>query len=232
REYGASTPEFGTAILRDLAPEARTTVLLGYFPNLIEHIDLCQAARERKIERIVFRRASYEHEPFLSAKDQSRLADYRALGLEVFWCNDPIGHLAVHVYRGLRGYFLEPRNITRFQNALVIAIYGSARPLLEQDALKLRDLLGGLKRLFGENLTILTGGGPGAMQQATHIAHDLGILVGANYIETVDQETNKTADFYQCFQDISRHNRQRWFEISSFQIFCTGGLGTLEEVGL
>src|SRR5690606_20961161 len=142
------------------------------------------------------------------------------------------GHLAVHVYRGLRGYFLEPRNITRFQNALVIAIYGSARPLLEQDALKLRDLLGGLKRLFGENLTILTGGGPGAMQQATHIAHDLGILVGANYIETVDQETNKTADFYQCFQDISRHNRQRWFEISSFQIFCTGGLGTLEEVGL
>ncbi|MCC6783835.1 MAG: LOG family protein [Planctomycetes bacterium] len=225
-------PIFGTSVLSEIPLGARSTVLLGYFPNLIEHVELCKAAIDRRIARIVFRRASFEHGPFLSAKDQARLADYAALGVEVFWCNEDWGHLAVHTFRGLRGYFLQPHLEARFQNALVIAIYGSARPLTAVDDAKLRELLTSLKGLFGDNLAILTGGGPGAMQQASVIAHDLGLLVGANYIETVDQATNKDADFYQCFQDSSRHNRQRWFEIASFQIFCTGGLGTLEEIGL
>ena len=70
------------------------------------------------------------------------------------------------------------------------------------------------------------------MQQATDIAHAIRIPVGANFIETVDQQTNQTADFYQTFQGRSRHSRQRWFEVASFHIFCMGGVGTLEEVGL
>jgi predicted Rossmann-fold nucleotide-binding protein len=233
RDYTAGkVPVFGTSILAEVPAGTRGTVLLGYFPNLIEHLQICNAALEGRIARVVFRRASFEHGPFLSAKDQSRLADYESLGLEVFWCNEDWGHLAMHVFRGLRGYFVEPHKESRFKNALIIAIYGSARPLSDIDVARLRELLGGLKGLFGENLGILTGGGPGSMQQAATIAHELGILVGANYIETVDQGTNKDADFYQVFQDISRHNRQRWFEIASFQIFCTGGLGTLEEIGL
>lgn len=233
RDYGVGrVPTFGTSILEEVPEGAQATVMLGYFPNLIEHLQLCNAALAGKIDRIVFRRASYEHGPFLSAKDQLRLADYASLGLEVFWCNQDWEHLAMHVFRGLRGYFVEPHKETRFKNALVIAIYGSARPLTDTDVERLRDLLCGLKGLFGDNLAILTGGGPGSMQQASGIAHELGIMVGANYIETVDQGTNKDADFYQVFQDISRHNRQRWFEIASFQIFCTGGLGTLEEIGL
>lgn len=233
RDYGTGpVPTFGTSILGEVPVGSRATVLLGFFPNLIEHLQICNAGLEGRIGRVVFRRASYEHGPFLSAKDQLRLADYASLGLEVYWCNEDWGHLARHVFRGLRGYFVEPHKEMRFKNALIIAIYGSARPLIEDDVTKLHTLLSGLKGLFGHNLAILTGGGPGSMQQAAGIAHDLGILVGANYIETVDQGTNKDADFYQVFQDISRHNRQRWFEIASFQIFCTGGLGTLEEVGL
>ena len=233
RDYGPGrVPAFGTTILADVPQNARATVVLGYFPNLIEHLHVCNAALEGRIARLVFRRASYEHGPFLSAKDQSRLADYESLGIEVYWCNDAWGHLSKHVFRGLRGYFVEPHKEAQFKNALTIAIYGSARPLVDRDVTTLRELLTGLKGLFGDNLAILTGGGPGSMQQASAIAHELGILVGASYIETADQGTNKDADFYQVFQDISRHNRQRWFEISSFQIFCTGGLGTLEEVGL
>ncbi|MGE0143589.1 MAG: LOG family protein [Planctomycetota bacterium] len=233
RDYSRDPlPRFGTEILSQVPAGTRGTVFLSYFPNLIEHVEICKAAMERRIGRLVFRQASYEHGPFLSAKDHARLADYHSLGIEVFWCNDAWGHLAVHTFRGLRGYFVEPQDEARFQKALIIAIYGSTRPLSDRDATHLKELLAGLKSMFGENLAILTGGGPGAMQQASEIAHGLGLLVGANYIETVDQGTNKDADFYQCFQDISRHNRQRWFEIASFQIFCTGGLGTLEEVGL
>jgi hypothetical protein len=223
---------FGTQILLDLPDDACGTVLLGYFPNLIEHIQVCQAALRGKIKRVIFRRASYGHGSFFSSNDHSRLADYAALGLEVYWCNDDREHVALHHFRGLRGYFMEPAQVERFRNALVVAVYGSSGALPKEEGQKLAELLAELKDLFGSDLAILTGGGPGAMQQATQSALDLGLLVGANYIETVDQPTNKQAQFYQCFQGRSRHVRQRWFEISSFQVFCLGGLGTLEEVGL
>ena len=58
------------------------------------------------------------------------------------------------------------------------------------------------------------------------------MLVGASFIETVDQKTNQTAAFYQTFQGRSRQARQRWFEVASFHLFFMGGVGTLEEVGL
>jgi predicted Rossmann-fold nucleotide-binding protein len=48
----------------------------------------------------------------------------------------------------------------------------------------------------------------------------------------IDQRVTPDVHFYQTFQENSRHSRQRWFEISSFQIFCIGGLGTMEEIGL
>ncbi len=232
-EHRTGSPhEYGTAVLRALPEGARTTVLLGYFPNLFEHLDLCQAARRGQVERLVFRRASYEHGSFLSANDQTRLADYEALGLEVRWCNDERKHLAVHVFRGLRGFFMEPRAVDKFRRALIIAIYGSAKALDPVEEARLGELLDGLHRMFGDNLSFLTGGGPGAMQFATDHAQRLGLLSGSNYIETVDQGTNKQSEYYQVFQDISRHNRQRWFEVASFQLFCVGGVGTLEEVGL
>ena len=223
---------FGTQILGDLPDEYAGTVLLGYFPNLVEHVQICQAALRGAIRRLVFRRASYGHGSFFSSNDHSRLADYAALGLKVYWCNEEREHVVEHVFRGLRGYFVDPQNIERFKNSLVVAVYGSAAALPEPEGDRLGALLAELKGLFGDDLAILTGGGPGAMQQATEAALGLNLLVGANYIETIDQPTNKQAQFYQCFQGRSRHVRQRWFEISSFQVFCLGGLGTLEEIGL
>lgn len=224
--------EYGTSILESLPERARATLLLGYFPNLFEHLDICQAARRGVVQRLIFRRASYEHGSFLSANDQSRLADYEALGLDIRWCNDERKHMAVHVFRGLRGFFMEPHCVEKFRRSLIIAIYGSAKTLEAEEEERLGELLRHLHRMFGDNLSFLTGGGPGAMQYATDCAQRLGLLSGANYIETVDQETNKQSDYYQVFQDISRHNRQRWFEVASFQVFCVGGVGTLEEIGL
>jgi predicted Rossmann-fold nucleotide-binding protein len=224
--------DFGTRLLDDVAPGAGVALFMRYFPNLFEHLSICNAALEGKVKRILFRHASYEHGMFLSARDHGRLADYHSLGLDVLWCSDVRKHVATHVYRGLRGYFTEPAKIELFKTPLIVAIYGSTRPLPENDVANLERLLVNLKAFFGGSIAILTGGGPGAMQQATDIAHALQIPVGANFIETVDQRTNQTADFYQTFQGRSRHSRQRWFEVASFHIFCTGGVGTLEEVGL
>lgn len=224
--------ECGTQILDELPDGARATLLLGYFPNLIEHTQICAAALRQRIGRIVFRRASFEHGPFLSSRDHGRLADYEGLGLEVFWCNERCGHIVRHVFRGLRGYFTTPSKLDRFSSCLVFAVYGSTKPLSGPAARQIERLLESLRALFGSDIGILTGGGPGAMQQVTDAAHKLGLMVGSSFIETVDQTTNQTAEFYQTFQARSRQARQRWFEIASFHIFLVGGVGTLEEIGL
>ena len=224
--------ECGTQILATLPDGARATLLLGYFPNLIEHTEICAAALHQRIGRIVFRRASFEHGPFLSARDHGRLADYEGLGLEVFWCNEARGHIVRHVFRGLRGYFTTPDKVDRFRSALIFAIYGSTKPLSEQAVRQVERLLTHLQGIFGSEIGILTGGGPGAMQQVTDAAHRLGLMVGSSFIETIDQEPNQTAEFYQTFQARSRQARQRWFEIASFHLFLVGGVGTLEEIGL
>ena len=223
---------FGTCILRDVSAGARATLLLGYFPNLVEHTEICQAALERKIERVIFRRASYEHGTFLSSRDHGRLADYATLGLQVFWCQDERQHVVTHEFRGLRGYFMEPHTVDRFKSSLIFAAYGSSKPLADVELAKVSRLIENLHALFGDDIAIMTGGGPGAMQQTTDIAQARGMLVGASFIETVDQRTNKTAEFYQTFQGRSRQARQRWFEVASFHLFFMGGVGTLEEVGL
>ncbi|QGU31874.1 LOG family protein [Thermochromatium tepidum] len=224
--------ECGTQILKDLPDGAGITLLLGYFPNLIEHTQICAAALRGCIKRIIFRRASFEHGPFLSARDHGRLADYEGLGLEVFWCNEARGHVVRHVFRGLRGYFTTPDTVDRFRSCLIFAIYGSIKPLAESALVQVERLLLNLRALFGNDIGILTGGGPGAMQQVTDIAHRLGLLVGSSFIETIDQKPNETAEFYQTFQARSRQARQRWFEIASFHLFLVGGVGTLEEIGL
>ena len=222
----------GIKIFRDLAQASRATLLLNYFPDLYEHLDICSAGLEGKVSRIVFRHASTDHGMFLSARDHARLADYDAIGIEVDWCNDTRGHVATHCYRGRRGYFMEPRTVDAFRSRLILAFYGSSQPLSDLARAKLKQLLVSLKEFFGDSIAILTGGGPGAMRQASDIAHEIGIVAGANFIETVDQGTNHTVDFYQTFQGRSRHSRQRWFEIASFHLFAVGGVGTLEEIGL
>jgi predicted Rossmann-fold nucleotide-binding protein len=223
---------FATSQLAELPPDARRCLLLGYFPNFVEHVQICAAALQRKISQIVFRRASFEHGMFLSARDHGRLADYDALGVDVYWVNDEHGDLLRHVFtRGRRGFFVDEANEARLRSSLLFAFYGSARPLPPSEASKVEALIGGLHELFGPNMGIMTGGGPGAMQQATEAARRLGLLTGASYIETADQGTIKNVDFFQTFQDRSRHYRQRWFDVCSFQIFNIGGVGTLEEVG-
>ncbi len=231
-QVGRDEGQFATRILAQLPEGRRATLLVEYFPNLIEHIAICNAILTGRIGTLIFRRASFEHGQFFSANDHVRLADYEALGARVVWCSEDRRHLAVHAFRGLRGYFVQPSEIQRFKNTLVLAVYGSAERLLDPDVAGLHEFLAQVKQLFGGQIAILTGGGPGAMQQATDSALEHGLLVGANYIETIDQGTNKVAHFYQCFQDRNRHNRQRWFDIASFVVFCVGGLGTLEEVGL
>ncbi|MHC4403527.1 MAG: LOG family protein, partial [Planctomycetota bacterium] len=137
---GSDARNFGTRLLAHVPKGGRRTVLLRNFPNLAEHLEISRAATAGKIRRLVFRKASFEHGPFLSARDHARLADFADLGLEVFWCNDPRRHVATHVFRGQRGFFCEIDQVEAFRSALVVAIYGSSKPLPPNEC----DRLGGL----------------------------------------------------------------------------------------
>lgn len=223
---------YGTQVLDTIEDGARATVLVRFFPNLKEHLQLLHAANRKRISRLVFRQASFEHDRFLSARDHARLADYEDLGVEVLWCNEDREHLVVHRFRGRRGFFCELDKVARFDQALLIAVYGSVKELPPPEFEKLKQLISQFREFFGPDVALITGGGDGAMKQATDFGRSLDLLVGASYLEIEDQKGNQNTDFYQCFQENCRHSRQRWFEISSFQIFCLGGLGTMEEIGM
>jgi predicted Rossmann-fold nucleotide-binding protein len=60
----------------------------------------------------------------------------------------------------------------------------------------------------------------------------LGVVVGSNFLENADQNLDPGIHFYQTFQSGARHMRQRWFEVARFHLFCIGGVGTLEEIGM
>ena len=223
---------FGTQAMADVPNDSRTTVLVRHFPNLAEHLDLTVGATKGKISRLIFQKASFEHGPYLSSRDHARLADYADLDVQVLWCNDIREHLAVHVFRGHRGFFCDLRAVDKFKTALVIAVYGSSRALPTVESQRLARLVKALHEFFGNDLAIMTGGGPGAMHEASSFARSHNLLVGASYLEIEDQQSNQLADFYQVFQENCRHSRQRWFEIAGFHIFCIGGVGTLEEIGV
>ncbi|MEO0421077.1 MAG: LOG family protein [Pseudomonadota bacterium] len=220
--------EHATALLG----ERQGVHLLRYFPNLTEHADLLDRMRRGLVRALVFDNASYEHSFYLSARDHARLADYVDLGVDVYWLNRDLGHLVKYVVRGTRGYFCEIDEIDRFMTSIVVAVYGSSRALGEREESRLRQLLIELQDFFGGRLAVITGGGPGAMRAAATVGRELDMLVGASYLEIEDQRHNRLAQFYQVFQESSRHIRQRWFDIASFNIFLVGGVGTLEEVGL
>jgi hypothetical protein len=70
------------------------------------------------------------------------------------------------------------------------------------------------------------------MRLATDEARRSQALTGACFLELEAQPPELGVDFFNTFQDTSRHNRQKWFEVADFCIFNVGGVGTLEEIGI
>ena len=63
-------------------------------------------------------------------------------------------------------------------------------------------------------------------------ARGKGALTGACFLELEAQPPELGVDFFNTFQETSRHFRQKWFEAADFCIFNVGGVGTLEEIGI
>ncbi len=216
----------------DAAPETADTLLLDYFPSLLEQIELITRMGDLKLRRIIFRKASREHGYFLSSNAHSRLDTFDAIGLQVYWYDELTKDLYLHTYKKGHGFFVREEIARKFQEATILAFYGSAIGLEQHDTDRISSLVDKLTSFIGTNLGVLTGGGGGVMRLATDQARGKGAITGACFLELEAQPPELGVDFFNTFQESSRHFRQKWFEVADFCIFNVGGVGTLEEVGI
>lgn len=216
----------------DAAPENADTLVLDYFPDLLEQIELLTRMGDVKLKRIVFRKASRTHGYFLSSNAHARLDTFSAIGVQVYWYDEMTKDLYMHTYKKGHGFFVREEVARRFQESTVLAFYGSAWGLEQQDTDRISSLVDKLTSFIGHNLGVLTGGGGGVMRLATDQARVKGALTGACFLELEAQPPELGVDFFNTFQESSRHFRQKWFEAADFCIFNVGGVGTLEEVGI
>jgi predicted Rossmann-fold nucleotide-binding protein len=216
----------------DAAPEDADTLVVDYFPDLLEHIELLTRIADRKLRRIVFRKASRTHGYFLSSNAHARLDTFDAIGVQVYWYDELTKDLYLHTYKKDHGFFVRDELGRKFQETTILAFYGSAVGLDRADTDRISGLVEQLASFIGPNVGVLTGGGGGVMRLATDQARSKGALTGACFLELEAQPPELGVDFFNTFQESSRHFRQKWFEVADFCIFNVGGVGTLEEIGI
>jgi len=216
----------------DHAPENADTLIVDYFPNLLEYIELLTRIQQFKLRRLIFRKPSRTHGFFLSNNAHARLEHYDAMNLSVYWYNEAMKDLYLHTFKKDHGFFVREEMVRQFQAATILAFYGSAVEIGGVDADRISTLIKRLTDFIGPDVGILTGGGGGVMRLATESARQRGSLTGACFLELEAQPPELGVDFFNTFQETSRHSRQKWFEIADFCIFNVGGVGTLEEIGI
>jgi predicted Rossmann-fold nucleotide-binding protein len=216
----------------DNAPKDADTLVVDFFPDLLEHIELLTRIADFKLKRIIFRKASRTHGYFLSSNAHARLDTFDAINIPVYWYDELTKELYLHIYKKEHGFFVREEMGRKFQEATILAFYGSAVGLDKVDVDRISGLVERLSAFIGPNLGVLTGGGGGVMRVATDQARSTGALTGACFLELEAQPPELGVDFFNTFQEASRHFRQKWFEVADFCIFNVGGVGTLEEIGI
>jgi predicted Rossmann-fold nucleotide-binding protein len=214
------------------APEDADTLLVDFFPNLLEYIELLTRIQQLKLRRIIFRTPSRSHGFFLSSSAHARLDTFEAMGIQIYWLNSGMNDLYLHSYKKGHGFFIREELVKRFDEATILAFYGSAVGLDDEQTKRISTLISKLSSFIGTNVGVLTGGGGGVMRLATDQARGQGALTGACFLELEAQPPELGVDFFNTFQETSRHFRQKWFEAADFCIFNVGGVGTLEEIGI
>jgi len=216
----------------DASVEGADTLIVDFFPDLLEHMELITRVGDVKLRRLIFRKASRTHGYFLSSNAHARLDTFHAIGIQVYWYDEVTNDLYLHTYKKEHGFFVREELGRKFQESTILAFYGSAFGLDQTDTDRISDLVHKLTTFMGSNLGVLTGGGGGVMRLATDQARGHGALTGACFLELEAQPPELGVDFFNTFQETSRHFRQKWFEAADFCIFNVGGVGTLEEIGI
>lgn len=208
------------------------TLVLDYFPSLTEHVEILARVRKLKLKNLVFRKATPLQEFFLPNEAHSHLETYDQLGIKVYWFVPALNDLYLHAYKNDHGFFIREEEVDRFLACTILAFYGSALQMSDEQVRAITELVVRMIDFFGTNVGILTGGGEGVMGLATDVARQKECLTGAAFLELEAQPPKVGVNFFNTFQETNRHNRQKWFQVADFCIFNVGGAGTVEEIGI
>lgn len=228
-------------------------LLYRYFPSPLMKRMLLGDQIQRCLKRIYFQYPSQTYQSFFSAEDRALLHDLDKFGIPIFWVDEVTGMILRFAQKPDRdsGMFVPLNQVENFLKSTVFGIYGSN--LLQgsfEDELK--KLMAGLLAMREEMkhpmlnkdtpLSLVTGGGPGAMEVGNKIAKELNILSCANIVDfrqtdasiVNEQKQNPYVQAKMTYRLDKLVERQAEFHLD-FPIFLPGGIGTdfeysLEEV--
>lgn len=226
-------------------------LLTRYFPSPLMKRMLLSDQIQRCLKGIYFLYPSFSNLNFFSSEDRALLHDLDKFGIPVYWVDQSSGQILQYTQKPERdsGLFVPLKYVEMFLRSTVFGIYGS-NLMTDHFGNELRILLQGVLDMRSQMnhpllnkstpLSLVTGGGPGAMETGNQIARELKILSCANIVdfrakemEVVinEQLQNAYIDAKMTYRLDKLVERQAEFNLD-FPIFLRGGIGTDFELSL
>lgn len=228
-------------------------LLTRHFPSPLMKRMLLGDNVQRCLKGIYFQYPSQSHQNFFSAEDRALLHDLDSFAIPVFWVDKDTGRVLQYAQKPDRdsGMFVPISEVDNFIKSTLIGIYGSnlLEGNFEDELTRLMEGVLAMKKemnhpLLNKNvpITLITGGGPGAMEVGNRVAKNMGILSCANLVDfrqkdysiVNEQKQNPFVEGKMTYRIDKLVERQAEFNLD-LPIFLTGGIGTdfefsLEEV--
>jgi predicted Rossmann-fold nucleotide-binding protein len=222
----------------------------NYFPAPIMKQYLLHERVRRYIKAIYFKTPSFTHGQYFSTDDRALLQDLAKANIAVYWVDFEYKLVLQYIMRqdNNSGMFIPKGRQQEFREASVFGIYGSSR--LETNLkLELLSLFKGLKEMKKHcnhqkinpetPFCIMTGGGPGIMNNGNWIASKLNILSCGNAVDfrkphQKEENAEPMNPYLQAKMTYRLEQiiiRQSDFNVD-FPIFFQGGIGTDLELCL
>lgn len=225
-------------------------LLTRYFPSPLMKRMLLSDQVQRGLKGIYFQYPSFSNFNFFSSEDRALLHDLDKFAIPVYWVDPSTNQILQYAQKPDRdsGLFVPLNQVETFLRSTLFGIYGS-NLLSGNFESELYNLFKGLLSLrplvnhplLSKNtpLSLVTGGGPGAMEVGNRVAKQLGILSCANIVDfrakdeaiVNEQLQNPFVEAKMTYRLDKLVERQAEFNLD-FPIFLPGGIGTDFEYSL